>query len=141
MIVQNTAKTPVLLIVFNRIDKVKKVLPAIRKYAPKKLYVSADGPRPTKEDEQVSTKMVRDYIAKEIDWDCDLITNYSNENLGCKYGPLSAINWFFDNEEYGIILEDDILPNESFFNFCDHFLEKFKENKKIFKKDSHFESW
>lgn len=132
MTIRNFDKSPVLLIVFNRIDKVKKVLPAIRKYAPTKLYVSADGPRKSKKNEIISTNIVRDFIKNEIDWECELITNFSNKNLGCKYGPLSAINWFFENEKYGIILEDDILPNQSFFNFCDFFLEKFQEDKRIY---------
>ncbi|MDO1514323.1 nucleotide-diphospho-sugar transferase [Maribacter confluentis] len=128
----DTDKSSVLLIVFNRIDKVKKVLPAIKAYAPKKLYVAADGPRPTHETDFGLTEEVRNYILKEIDWDCKIITKFSDKNLGCKYGPLSAINWFFENEEQGIILEDDILPTQSFFNFCDYFLKHFKNNKEIF---------
>ena len=107
-------QTPVLFLIFNRPDTTKKVFEAIRKIKPKYLYIAADGARPDKEGEQELCEQTRSVI-KDIDWDCELKTLLRETNLGCKKAVSSAIEWFFDNVEEGIILEDDTLPNEDFF--------------------------
>jgi GR25 family glycosyltransferase involved in LPS biosynthesis len=71
-------------------------------------------------------------ITNLINWNCNLKTKYSDINLGCKLSVSSAINWFFENEEMGIILEDDCLPSLNFFHFCDSLLLKFKDDSNIF---------
>ena len=121
--------TPVIYIVFNRLDFVKKTFPEIRKAKPEKLFIAADGPR-TKEGKK-KTDAVRKYILDNIDWKCNLKTLFRERNLGCKYAVAGAIDWFFENVKQGIILEDDCLPNESFFRFCQEMLEKYKEGEKI----------
>ena len=68
---------------------------------------------------------------KKIDWPCEVKTLFHKENLGCGLGPLTAINWFFENVEEGIILEDDCVPDQSFFYFCQELLEYYRNNKKI----------
>jgi hypothetical protein len=70
-------------------------------------------------------------IINQIDWDCELKTNYKKKNQGCKVGVSSGISWFFENVEEGIILEDDCLPNSTFFTFCEAMLKKYKNDKRI----------
>lgn len=125
-------KLPILFIVYNRPDKVQKVLMSIRSYKPEKLYIASDGAKKDKPGDSLKINKIRIFIEKNIDWDCKLYKLYQNTNLGCKYGPITGINWFFNSEEQGIILEDDVLPTISFFNFCEHYLELFKNDDKVF---------
>lgn len=122
-------ETPILFIVFKRFDTTKKVFQEIKKTKPKKLYIAADGPRNSLEKKR--TNKVRNFILKNIDWKCNVKTLFREKNLGCGTAVSSAITWFFKNEEMGIILEDDCLPNQSFFTFCEQMLKKYKNNKKI----------
>jgi hypothetical protein len=125
-------KSPILFIVFNRIETTKKVFAEIKKYKPEKLYLASDGPRFGNLSELQSVLEVRDFLNSNIDWDCEVKTKFSKENLGCKYGPQSAISWFFENEEYGIILEDDCLPSESFFPYCEELLDKYADDTRVY---------
>jgi len=122
-------KTPILFLVFNRLDTTKQVFEEIKKVKPKKLFVAADGPRNATEKKK--TNAVRKYILNNIDWDCEVKTLFRTKNLGCGKAVSSAITWFFDNVNMGIILEDDCLPSQSFFPFCEELLKKYKNNKKI----------
>jgi len=124
--------TAVLFLVFNRLDTTKKVFEAIREATPPRLYIAADGARETKAGEAEKVTDVRDFILQNIDWKCDIKTLFKEENLGCKYAVSGAIDWFFENEEMGIILEDDCLPSQSFFWFCEAMLEKYKADTRIF---------
>ncbi len=123
---------PILLLIFNRPDTTFQVLQRIREIRPKYLFVAADGPRAGREDDQINCELTRDVIRKNVDWDCELKTLFRNENLGCGFGVCSAITWFFDQVESGIILEDDCLPDLSFFQFCDEILDKYKDDSRIF---------
>ena len=125
-------RTSVLFLVFNRPDETKKVFESIRKAKPPRLYVAADGPREGRGDEEKHVKRVRE-IAAAVDWPCEVKTLYREKNLGCKKAVSSGITWFFEQEEQGIILEDDTLPAKSFFIFAERMLEKYKEDKKIWK--------
>lgn len=122
---------PVLLITFNRPTHTKKVFEVIRKNKISKLYVFQDGARENYFDDLEKFKAVRDIISEGIDWDCELKTYYSETNLGCGYGPARAISWFFEQEEAGIVLEDDCLPADSFFPFCADLLHKYKDDKRV----------
>jgi hypothetical protein len=124
-------KTPVLYLVFNRLDTVKKTFPEIQKAKPKQLFIASDGPRKEKNGEKKIVEEVRRYILSNIDWKCEVKTLFRKENLGCKYAVSGAIDWFFKNVEQGIILEDDCLPNQSFFRFCEEMLDKYKNEKKV----------
>jgi len=124
-------KTAVLFLVFNRLNTTKQVFEAIRQAKPPRLYVAADGPRENKEGEAEKVKAVREYVMDNIDWECEVKTLFRDKNLGCKYAVSSAITWFFENEEMGIILEDDCLPSQSFFWFCEELLKRYKDDMRI----------
>jgi len=125
---QYNIDTPILFIVFNRPDTTRKVFEKIRESKPKRLYIAADGPR--NEEEITKCSQVRD-IVTNIDWECEIHTLFQKCNLGCREGVSSAINWFFDKEEEGIILEDDCVPSQSFFGFCSIMLEKYRHDERI----------
>ena len=120
----------ILFIIFNRPELTQKVFNAIRKAKPKELYISADGPRKSNETDVVLCNKVRS-IVNQVDWKCEVKTLFREENLGCRIAIISAINWFFEHVDYGIILEDDCLPSESFFNFCAIALEKYRLDERV----------
>lgn len=122
--------TPVLLIIFKRPELTQLVFNEIRKVKPKKLFIFADGPRKGLKTEAEKCQAARDVI-NQVDWECQVKTNFSKTNLGCFIAGTSAINWFFNNVKAGIILEDDCLPNQSFFWFCQELLTKYQDDKRI----------
>jgi len=124
-------ETAVLFLVFNRPDTTKQVFEAIRKAKPPRLYVAADGPRGNKFGEAELVKEVRTIVA-EVDWPCKVKMLFREKNLGCKKAVSSAITWFFEQEEQGIILEDDCLPHLDFFFFCENLLNRHFSDEKIF---------
>ncbi|MDD4829857.1 MAG: nucleotide-diphospho-sugar transferase, partial [Bacteroidales bacterium] len=121
---------PILFIIFNRLDTTEQVFEQIRKQKPKYLYIAADGPRKDREDDNENCKKTRAIIDR-INWDCELKTLFREENLGCGKAVSGAITWFFENVEMGIILEDDCLPHEDFFPYCEELLIKYKYNKEV----------
>lgn len=123
-------RTPVLFLIYNRPEYTQKVFEAIRKAKPEKLYISADGPRLDKIGDTKLCDETRRIIS-HVDWSCELKTLFRDTNLGCKLGMSGGINWFFEYVEEGIILEDDCLPNESFFKFCDILLNKYRNENKV----------
>lgn len=127
----STFKTPILLLIFNREDTAEKVFQRIKEIRPLKLYIAADGPRESRKEEGELCKQTRDKVLSMIDWDCELKTLFRESNLGCKTAVSSAIDWFFKNEEMGIILEDDCLPDLSFFKYCEEALIKYKDDEQV----------
>jgi len=123
-------KSPVLLLIFNRPDTTLKVLNQLKKVQPARLYVAADGPRINNASDKTLCKEARDAISL-IDWDCTVTKLFTEENKGCKVAVSSALDWFFQHEEEGIILEDDCLPSISFFYFCDTLLDKYRFDSRI----------
>jgi hypothetical protein len=123
-------KSAVLFVVFNRPDTTARVFQTIRAAKPPRLYVAADGPREGRTGEAERCALVRQ-LATQVNWPCKLYTLFRDTNLGCKFGVSSAINWFFEHEEQGIVLEDDILAQPSFFDFCDAMLERYKDNTEV----------
>jgi hypothetical protein len=126
----NNFQTPILFIIFNRPDTAIQVFGEIKKIKPSKLYVVADGPRANKEGEKEKCEETRKIIDL-VDWECEVFRNFSDINLGCKKRVSSGIDWFFENVEQGIILEDDCLPDQSFFRFCEELLDKYKNDERI----------
>jgi hypothetical protein len=120
--------TPVALIIFNRPDLTEIVFEAIAQAKPKKLLVIADGPRFPEEAEKCQQARA---VIEKVDWDCEVLTNFSEENLGCKQRVFSGLDWVFEQVEEAIILEDDCLPSPSFFYFCQTLLERYRTNEKI----------
>jgi hypothetical protein len=126
----NNYNTPILYLVFNRPDITQITFEVLRDLKPKYLFVSADGPREGHSDDIQSCDKVKKII-DTVDWDCQLHTLYRKENLGCRQAVSSAISWFFNQVEDGIILEDDCLPNMSFFIFCSELLERYKNDDRV----------
>lgn len=107
-------QTPVALIIFNRKDTTEKLINALRQVKPPKLFVIADGPRsdrPGEAEKCAETRAVLD----QVDWNCEILKNYSDINLGCGVRPATGISWVFEQVEEAIILEDDCLPHPTFF--------------------------
>ena len=122
--------TPVAFIIFNRPDTTERVFAEIAKAKPTKLLVVADGPRAHKEDEAEKVKATRAVIDR-VDWPCEVLTNYSEVNLGCKVRVSSGLDWVFEQVEEAIILEDDCLPDPTFFRFCQEMLEYYRNDERI----------
>ena len=123
-------QTAVLFLVFNRPDTTTRVFEAIRRAKPPRLYVASDGARLNQQGEQELVETVRQ-IATSVDWPCEVNTLFRKENLGCKQAVSEGISWFFKQEDQGIILEDDCLPSQSFFWFCERMLNEFKSNSVV----------
>jgi hypothetical protein len=121
-------ETPVVFLIFNRPDLTEIVFEQIRKVRPKKLLVVADGARFPEEVEKCEKARA---IIYKVDWNCEVITNYSDTNLGCKNRISSGLDWVFSQVEEAIILEDDCLPSQSFFFFCEKLLEYYRENSRV----------
>lgn len=121
---------PILFIVFNRPNTTKLILDVLKRNKPKFLYIASDGPRKEVDGDKLLVNEVRK-ICENIDWECNVERLYQTENLGCSLGPRTALSWFFSIEEEGIILEDDCLPNDDFFKFCELLLEYYRNNDRI----------
>jgi hypothetical protein len=122
--------TPVAFIIFNRPDVTERVFQAIRQAQPKKLLVIADGPRADRPGEAEKCAAARAVI-DQVDWDCEVFKNYSDINLGCGLRPATGISWVFEQVEEAIILEDDCLPDPSFFLFCQDLLERYRDDERV----------
>jgi hypothetical protein len=123
-------EVPVLLIIFNRPDKVRSLIESLEKIKPKYIYVTGDGPRTGKTGEGNKCDEARK-IATNIPWGAEVYTNFSDTNLGCKKGVSTGVTWFFENVEEGIVLEDDCLPHPSFFTLCNQMLTAYKNDESI----------
>lgn len=121
---------PILFLVFNRPDLTERVLTRIRDVQPSRLYIAADGPRPSKPGESELCDRTR-RAAEAIDWPCEIHKLYRESNLGCRIAVSEAIAWFFQQEPEGIILEDDVLPDLSFFPFAAEMLERYRDDPRI----------
>jgi hypothetical protein len=118
------------MIVFNRPRPTRKVFAAVRGARPSRLYIAADGPRPDRDGDALRCAEVR-RVADEVDWPCEVHTQFQDANLGCGPGPSQAITWFFEQEEAGVILEDDCLPHPDFFAFCEWALERYHDDRRV----------
>jgi hypothetical protein len=123
--------TAVLFLVFNRLDITKKTFQAIRQAKPPKLYIASDGARKSVDGELEKVEEVRNFVILSIDWECEVKTLFRMDNLKGPAAVSGAINWFFGNEDMGIIIEDDCLPTQSFFWYCEDLLLKYREDLRI----------
>jgi len=119
---------PVLLVIYKRPDLTRRALQAIAAAKPSRLFIAADGPR-RKEDEE-ACRATRATLG-EFQFDCDVLTNFAEENMGCGIRVHTAISWAFTHTEELIIIEDDCLPNASFFRFCEELLERFRDDERV----------
>lgn len=123
---------PILFIFFNREDIALKAFEMIRSVRPTRLYLSQDGPRIDRgEEEQRKLIRIRKHIIERIDWECTVHQRFMNKNLGCAMGVKTAIDWIFETEKYGIILEDDCVVSKSFFPFMEDILVRYKDDQRI----------
>lgn len=124
-------RSPVLVMVYKRPDTVRQILEVLRQVKPPKLYISANAPHPGK-NEQLLVEETR-AVFDGVDWPCEIVKHFRTEHI-----PLAGmslyygIDWFFKNEEEGIILEDDVLPHPDFFSYCDELLERYRDDDDIF---------
>lgn len=123
-------RTAVLMVIFNRPDTTRQVFEAVRKAKPPRLYVAADGPRPHVLSDKTKCEQTR-RIIEGVDWDCEVKTLFREKNLNCGVAPSSAFTWFFQHETEGIILEDDCLPSQSFFWYCQELLERYRDDTRV----------
>jgi hypothetical protein len=122
--------TPIAYIIFNRPRQTAQTFAAIRAQKPRHLLIIADGPRknhPTDIERCQETRA----IVNDIDWPCHVQLNYSDENLGCKRRVSSGLDWVFEQVESAIVLEDDCLPNNDFFVFCDELLQRYATDERV----------
>src|SRR5690606_2235152 len=119
--------TAVLFLVFNRPDVTAKCFEAIRAARPARLYVAADGPRSDRLGEAERCEQVR-AIATAVDWPCEVKTLFRAENLGCRRAVSGALDWFFEAEPEGIVLEDDCLASPDWFRFAEEMLERYRDD-------------
>ena len=122
-------KKPIVFIIFNRPDTTSIVFKEIRKYRPEKLFVIADGPRIHKEYEEDLCEETRNTV--KVDWECEVIKIYSNTNLGCQQRVYTGLNEVFNHVEEAIILEDDCVPHQDFFRYCEELLDYYKEEPQV----------
>ena len=124
-------KTPLLFLVFNRLETTIHVFEAIRKAKPKRLYIASDGPRAHIQGDQQKVNEVRNFVCSRIDWPCEVKKLFRNVNVGCGPNVKQSIDWFFQCEGEGIILEDDVVPTPSFFPFCEETLDKYRTDERV----------
>lgn len=123
-------QTPVLLLFFNRPGYAAAVIDRVRVARPPRVYVHVDGPRADREGEEQLTVACR-MLMQVIDWPCEVHTLFRERNMGLREGVGDALNWFFAREEYGIVLEDDCLPDPTFFTYCEELLLKYRNNERV----------
>ena len=122
--------TAVALLIFNRPDTTERVFKEIAQAKPPKLLVVADGPRSARSGEAEKCQQTR-AIIERVDWDCEVLTHYAEVNMGCKLRVASGIDWIFEQVEEAIILEDDCLPDPTFFRYCEEMLTRYRDNERV----------
>src|SRR5687767_13684909 len=123
-------RTPVALLVFNRPQATARVFEAVARARPPRLLVVADGPRADRPDDGELCHQTR-AIIERVDWPCEVMKDYSDTNLGCRKRVSSGLDWVFSNVADAIILEDDCLPEPSFFPFCEELLERYRDDERV----------
>src|SRR5215471_798922 len=121
---------PIAMLVFNRPEQTRRVFERVRIAQPRRLLVVADGPRQGRTREVELCSETRE-IFRFVDWDCEVLTNFARENMGCRKRVATGLTWVFDNAEEAIILEDDCLPDISFFPFCQELLIRYRDDQRI----------
>lgn len=124
-------ETPVVLLVFNRPEETRRVLDQVRRAQPRRVLVVADGPRANRPDDAQHCAQVREVIAQGLDWSCEVSSAYADRNMGCGRRVSSGLDWVFRQVESAIILEDDCVPDESFFPFVVEMLARYRDDQRV----------
>ena len=122
---------PVLFVFFNRREVALQSFERIRKARPAKLYLACDGPRHGVAGDAEKVEQTRRAVLERIDWPCEVHQKFETANLGCADGVYSAICWLFQHEECGIILEDDCVPQDSFFPFVEEMMVRYWNDERV----------
>lgn len=122
---------PVVLIIFNRPELTQRIVETILDMQPRQLFIIADGPRPDNLEDAEACKATR-AVVDDANWKYQVFKNYADQNLGCKQRIYTGLNWVFEQVDSAVILEDDCLPDPSFFRFCSELLLKYKDDERIF---------
>jgi hypothetical protein len=122
--------TPVAMFIFNRPDTTARVFEAVRRARPRQLLLIADGPRASRPNEAELCARTR-AITAAVDWDCQVLRAFSDQNLGCRRRFATGLAWLFEQVEEAIILEDDTLPGDSFFPFCEELLARYRDDPRV----------
>jgi hypothetical protein len=125
----NTA--PVVFFIFNRPELTARVFARIRDARPTDLLIVGDGPRPGRDGENRRVAAARRIVLDGIDWPCKLHANFSERNLGCRQRVASGLEWAFSCVSEAIVLEDDCLPDPSFFGFCTSMLARYRDDASV----------
>lgn len=123
-----TINTPVVLVIYKRSVNFASIINSVKQVAPKKIYIIADGPKQGDKEKCIQTRVE---LEKLIDWPCEIHKNYSDTNMGLKKRFSTGIKWVFEQEDRAIFIEDDCIPDQSFFQFCDELLEKYKDDARV----------
>ena len=121
-------RTPIVLFVFNRPTLAAQVFEAIRKARPERLFLIADGPRHAGDEPKCDASRA---LAKQVDWECEVLTNFAEKNMGCGHRLASGLDWVFANAAEAIILEDDCVPAETFFPYCEKLLAHYRDDPRV----------
>ena len=121
---------PVLVLGFNRPDRVRTLIERLRVVKPERIFFAVDGPRSHVETDRKLVSETHSLVS-ELNWGCEVSTHFQESNLGCAEGVTAGINWFFTQVGEGIILEDDVIPSESFFQFSAELLERFRLDQRV----------
>jgi hypothetical protein len=124
------SQASVTFIIFNRPDKAQAVFEQIRRARPGRLFIVGDGPRPGKTGEAELVSRGRQ-VVNTVDWPCDVKVNFADHNMGARRRVASGLDWVFSHVEDTIIVEDDCLPEPTFFRFCSELLEKYRDDERI----------
>jgi hypothetical protein len=123
-------KTSVAIIIFNRPDITRRVVDVVARIRPRKLFVIADGPRQWMAGEAENCLAARAVI-ESVDWECEVLKNYSDINLGVGHRPSTGLRWVFEQTDAAIVLEDDCVPHPTFFRYCDELLERYRDDERV----------
>lgn len=124
-------KTPILFLIFNRPELTRISFASIREYQPEVLYVAADGPRSGRLGEPERCEETRQIVLQQIDWECEVKTRFRDQNVGSGRNVSEAISWYFTQEEFGVIVEDDCVPSPDFYKFCEILLLRYQNDERV----------
>jgi len=122
---------PILILGYNRADRLREVVDALRPSQPRQIFLAIDGPRQHDDADQAKVRATQE-VMHSIDWQAQVRSNFQTTNLGCGRGVSTGISWFFEHVDEGIILEDDVVPGSDFLTFCAELLERYRDDERIF---------
>jgi hypothetical protein len=121
---------PVALIVYNRPEFTRRLIAALRPACPRHILIIADGPNLERSGDDTRCQQVRAAVA-EIDWPCEVELNAADNNLGCRKRPQTGLAWVFERVQEVIVLEDDCIPDPTFFPFCRELLIRYRDDPRV----------